>query len=72
MGLPSVAAAMKGAGTVAVLFLMAATPLRADDSLAALGAGGLRLLTSEDVAMEHQDLVLSPDLVSVADRKSVV
>ncbi len=66
MGLPSVAAAMKGAGTVAVLFLMAATPLRADDSLAALGAGGLRLLTSEDVAMEHQDLVLSPDLVSVA------
>jgi len=43
---------------------LAAGSLKADDSVAALGAGGIELLQSEDISMREQDLVLSARKVS--------
>ncbi len=39
-----------------------------DDSLVSLGAGGLQLLTSDDIVLEQQDLSISPGLVQVRFR----
>lgn len=44
---------------LAGFLLLLAAPLRADDSTAALGAGGIELLRSDHIVMEEQDLFLS-------------
>lgn len=44
---------------------LSATPVCADDSSAALGAGGIVLTKSADIRMASEDLRLSPDRVSV-------
>jgi hypothetical protein len=44
---------------------LAGTPLYADDSTAALGAGGIVLTKGTPVRMKSEDLYISPDLVRV-------
>ena len=50
-----------------VLFMMAA-PVRANDTLAELGAGGLVFVTSPAIEMESEDLFVSPEKVEVTYR----
>lgn len=48
------------------LTLIAAAPAMANDSVAELGTGGLILSRSDAVAMEREELFISPDKVTVA------
>ena len=56
-----------GFAFLAVLAL-SARPSRADDSTAALGAGGLVLEKTDKIALVSEDLTLSPTAVKVAYR----
>lgn len=49
----------------AFIIALMATPLRANDTSAVLGVGGLSLTTSEDIVMESEELYLSPSNVRV-------
>jgi hypothetical protein len=48
-----------------LLAALAAIPSRANDTAAVLGAGGLEMTTSEDIAMASEDLYLSRSEVRV-------
>jgi hypothetical protein len=50
---------------ISVLLALAATPTRADDSSAALGAGGLVLTHSADIRMADEQLSVSPKAVRI-------
>ena len=47
------------------LLSVLATPVSANDSMGVIGAGGIRLATTEDVSMDREDLFISPSKVTV-------
>ena len=56
---------MKTIGTACLALFLITLPFQteADDSIAAIGAGGIELLQSDDIRMEEQDLFLTRDKV---------
>lgn len=53
-------------GTVGLLLCLGGTPLvSANDSTAALGAGGLVFTKTDAIAMEQEDLFISEDKLSL-------
>lgn len=52
-------------GFVAILLSCGALPALADDSTAALGAGGIVLTTATQLRMTSEDLAISPDAVHI-------
>ena len=52
-------------GIPATLFFVFSSSMHADDSSAALGAGGIELTKSADIGMASEDLRISPDTVSI-------